>query len=66
LRNGDDAGRGMSTVMRVHEFTEDQSGHQQYGYGPAIEDSASHVAQGSRRLRTVQALNSNAARRRRS
>jgi len=39
----------MSAVMRVHEFAEDQSGHQQYRHRPAIEHSTLHGVQGSRR-----------------
>jgi hypothetical protein len=52
LRDGDFAGghvRSMAAVMRVYEFAEDQSGHQQDRHRPAFEDSASHGVQGSRR-----------------
>ena len=40
--------------MRVYEFAEDQPGHQQYRYSPAIEEYASHCLQGSRRQRRAQ------------
>jgi hypothetical protein len=39
----------MCAVVRVHEFAESQSGHQQYRHRPAIEVSTLHGVQGSRR-----------------
>jgi hypothetical protein len=49
LRNGGCVGIGMCAVVRVHEFAESQSGHQQYRHRPAIEVSTLHGVQGSRR-----------------